>query len=476
LLIPHIGKRSVRGDSNFLLYLDIARVFASKGDFVHLLVDGNIQKGDLPEVEGVFYIVTPELRGLSYYNKMALLPQRVVEECSRRSGWRCIDAVLTSRPGIVASVKLALSAVDDAFIPVIYLEPGADDRLPRPHGGEDYRRLMAHAWQAADMCVALTQREKEVILQNLRRYISGSEIQVFMERVVVSPVGVPLDSVDAVRGVAKHPKMTLFFGARAKEVKNIDLVVKTYDRLFKVGKDIRIVVATPTHGRKVVELIGKQVLEANTAIEICSGLSRQEYLKKAAEAHVFLAMSRTEGFPVGFWEQMYLGLIGVFPRKPWAVGQLPEEYPFFFDTEEEAFALLSWIIDHYDEAKAKVAFMEPLIREKYGHDTVWTELRARVLPLCQGHQYCIGPTFRELVDDAISAIGDNEFDFNELLAYMSAQSKRMPAGNFARAEDQKYPGNYDIYRYLVELGLNVRVKGEGNIILFSREPCQTKIT
>lgn len=467
LLIPHIGKRSVRGDSNFVLYLDIARVLAASGDFVHVVVDGQADSSDLPVITNVFYIVIEPIRGLSYYNRMALLPQQVIEECARRSGHRFIDVVLTSRPMIVGSVKMALSAVDDAFVPVIYLEPGAEDRLKRI-AGEDYRRLTAQAWQSADICVVLTEREKEVVLNHSRKFLCGTEMLKLQERLFVNPVGVPTDAIDNVRGIPKNKKFTLFFGARAKEVKNIDQILKLYDLIYKSGKDVDIIVATPTHERKVVELIGKDLLQSNKAIQIHCGMGRSEYLKLAAQSHVFVAMSRLEGFPVGFWEQLYLGLVGLFPDRPWARGQLPKEYPFFFQNMEDAFTLLTWVLDHYEEAKTRTEFMQPLIREGYTKETVWGNLRKKAFELYSGHQYCMVSSFKPTIQDAIAALGET-FSFEELIAFTSAQSKRMPIGSFARAEDFKYPGNIDFYRYVLSLGYDYRLEGDGTRLVFSKK-------
>jgi glycosyltransferase involved in cell wall biosynthesis len=467
LLLPHLGKRSVKGDSNFVLYLDIARVLAASGDFVHFVVDGDVEPNDLPDIPRVFYLILPALRGLSYYNRMALLPQQVIEECSRRSGTRFVDVVLTSRPMVVAPLKMALSAVDDAFVPVIYLEPGAEDRLQRI-AGEDYRRTMAQAWQACDVCVVLTQRERDVVLAHSRRFFCGTEIQKLESRLFVNPVGVPTDSIDEVRDTPKNEKFTLFFGARAKEVKNIDQIVKLYDLIYRSGKDVRIVIATPTHERKVVELIGKERLDSNKDIQVFCGMGRSEYLKLAASSHVFVSMSRLEGFPVGFWEQLYLGLVGLFPKRPWALGQLPKEYPFFFGTVEEAFAQLSWVIDNYEEAKKKVFFMEALIREGYTKETVWGNLRSKAFELYSGHQYCMVKSFIPTLKDAIAALGDT-FTFEEVIAFTSAQSKRMPLGSYARAEDFKYPGNFDFYRYILTLSFDYKLTGNGTQLTFLRK-------
>ena len=418
LLIPHIGKRTVRGESNFVLYLDIARHFASRGDYVHILVDAEAGPQDLPFIEHVFYLrVKPPPTDLTYYARMAILPQPVIEECNQRSGCRMIDAIITSRPFLVLTAKAALSSVDAGFIPTIYLEPGADDKLRRIRN-EGFTRAMAQAWVNADKCMTLTEHEENVVLAELRKYCASTEVREFMDsRSLVLPVGVPTDAVDPFKGLPKHHKFTLFFGARVSDVKQVDQIAKLYNMIYKSGRDVRIVFCTPVQEAAAIKCIGAEVLRENKAIEVHGKMGRNAYLGMAAESHVFISMSKWEGFPVGFWEQMYLGLVGLFPRKPWALGQLPKEYPFWFDSLEDAYTQLAWIIDHYEEAKAKVAFMEPLIKEKYDKRVVWDRLRDEGVSMAmEPKQWHMIENTKVLVNEAALMLGP-QFSMTDLITY-----------------------------------------------------------
>lgn len=469
LIVPHVGKTTLKGESNFLLYLDVARFLASAGDIVHLLVDVEAADEELPKIDRVFYLrAKPAVRGLSFYNRTALLPPEVVAECHRRRGCRFIDAVLTSRAGIVQAIKTALSAVDLDMVPVVYLEPGAEDKLRRIKS-EGFKRSMAHTWLSADLCVLLTDNEKSVALEQLRTFASGSEVRAFMQRMLVNPVGVPVDAADKYRSSPKHDKFTLFFGARANDVKQLDDVYDVYDRIYRSGRDVRIVFATPSTLPRTLKHIGHGRLKENPNVEFHSQLSRDEYMRLMSGAHAFVAWSKWEGFPVGFWEQMYLGLVGLFPDKPWARSQLPKDYPFFFSTKAECFALLSTVIDRYADAKARVAGMPDLIRERYRKDVVWDSLRsAAQFAASAGQQYRLTDEMQKAIEVGVQALPE-QFSFDDLVHYVIQSSRRLPELTDMRAEDFRFPGNYDLFKHAESLGLRYHLLNEGRTLIFEKD-------
>lgn len=470
LLLPHIGKKTVRGESNFLLYRDIARYLGSRGDYVYLVVDGNFGSKDLPRMEGVRYIILPNPpRGLQYYHRMVYIHEKLIEECNRRRGLRMIDVALTSRPMAVLPLKMALSSVDVEWLPVLYLEPGAEDKVSRVRR-EDYSRCLVQSWTGADHCVLLTRRERDVIAEMLRKFSSPGDIDRFLQRVFINPVGVQTELVDRYRECSKNEKLTLFFAGRAKTVKQVDKIAALYDKVYKSGRDVRIVFATPGDLSSISRKIGLSKLAENPNIELHENVGREAYLELASSAHVFVSWSSWEGFPVGFWEQMYLGLVGLFPTKGWALGQLPEGYPFLFEDEEQAYALLTWVLDHYDEARERVAFMTDLIREEYSKDAVWRRLRDLGLQVTSGHQYKLTKSLHGLVEEA-AAVLESGFTLEDLITYVTAQSTSIPSKTDTRASDFRYPGNYDFYRFLLDLGFRAEVSGNGlETIFYPQDP------
>ncbi|SDB80185.1 Glycosyltransferase involved in cell wall bisynthesis [Raineyella antarctica] len=68
--------------------------------------------------------------------------------------------------------------------------------------------------------------------------------------------------------------------------------------------------------------------------------SRDEYWERLAYTTAFLATAADESYGMEYLEALLAGAVGVFPNLPWARALLPEGYPFFYDTEEQAEQLL----------------------------------------------------------------------------------------------------------------------------------------
>lgn len=68
--------------------------------------------------------------------------------------------------------------------------------------------------------------------------------------------------------------------------------------------------------------------------------TREEYWDELARTTAFLATAREESYGLEYVEAMLAGAIGVFPELPWAKALVPQGYPFFYRTPDEAEKLL----------------------------------------------------------------------------------------------------------------------------------------
>lgn len=148
--------------------------------------------------------------------------------------------------------------------------------------------------------------------------------------------------------------------------KRWDRILDIYNRFYAFGRDIGIVITAP----KLESVSTFPIIQSNEAIEVMFECEQPAFLRKAAECHVALWMSKVEGLTVGLLQQAYCGLILILPRKAdWVKEILRDkyaDYPFLFTRDKEAEKRLRWIYENYDEAKEMVAWMPQWIKDTYG--------------------------------------------------------------------------------------------------------------
>ena len=92
---------------------------------------------------------------------------------------------------------------------------------------------------------------------------------------------------------------------------------------------------------------------------------RFKYFEEASKCHAFLVTSDGENAPNFFVEQIYLGLIGVLPDKPYVWEMLPKDYPFIYRSKDEAYMWLAQIAGNYEHYRQQLEPYRQFIKEKY---------------------------------------------------------------------------------------------------------------
>lgn len=372
---------------------------------------------------------------------------------SRRVGSELIDAIVTSKAMLIPSLQELLSDhVRCKDIVCYHIEPGVLDK----EGGDNFEGKMQMVRTALGYAygipVFLTPYEKERGIRLAREYVSGSTLRMIDEDSIVSPVGVDVDGIDTVtKGIKKNKKFTLFFGARMNAVKQPDRIVEIYDYFFKYGRDIDIVITTGTQMLPAIRM-RRKVEKGRDYLNIKWGCSREEYLKEAAKCHAFMCWSTSEGFPVGLWEQMYLGLVGLFPNKRWATKQLPGGYKWIFGSKNEAYAMLMEIAGNWEKNHEEMRSVRELIKEEYPIGKIYAvienDLERR---LADKKTYRMTKGVVELVKEVLPIAGE-EFSLSEILELMCQQGRVFMAGSKERSATFRYPSNYDVHRWLLSYG------------------------
>lgn len=466
LILPHTGKKKVRGESNYILFEDMARTFIEKGDNVYFSVPEWTADEDIRLDRSKCKIIRVPYFG-SYYVDMALGMERITRQFSRKVSDSPIDVVITSKPFLVPYLSTCLGDSQIGPVPVLYFEPGVRDKFERlKHSGKNFNHahFLTLASYFTGYPIFLTETEKEIAREYLERYFTSSTIADFIfNKSIVLPVGVPIQVLDKYKDTPKNEEFTLFFGGRANDVKRIADIVKLYDMFYASGRKVKIELCTSTPDMLAKRYIGPEQFNKNRNIILHTGMDRDSYLKVAAGAHCFVAWSKREGFPVGLWEQMYLGLVGVFVDEQWSWGNIPKDYPYVFNNLEEGFAILSYLYDHYEEARDKVKFMAD--KASYlSKDNIYNQIRDIALGLPNSYKMTNG--IKGLIQECLPVLGD-EFKLSHLLEMMASKGRVFNKKNLVRARTYRYPSNYDIYRYLKEEGYDYDMQfGQTDDIVF----------
>jgi len=93
----------------------------------------------------------------------------------------------------------------------------------------------------------------------------------------------------------------------------------------------------------------------------------EKYLRYAKASHVGLVASPREALGVAFVEILYQGVILVFPDKDWVYQIVPKDYPFIYRDKSQAYGLLAYIVDNYEEAWEKFKHVPAFIRERFAN-------------------------------------------------------------------------------------------------------------
>ncbi len=468
LIIPHTGKKKVRGESNHLLYEDLARYLAAQGDYIYFLVPEWVEDKDLKQMNGVFYIRVD--KDEIFFNDMAWIDHKVIKMFERRGGSKFVDVVITSKPAIIPQIAATITSGRTEKTGVIYLEPGADDKFKRIQKADReelyYLTLLGYA---TSYSILLTENEKRIALEHMKTVFSPSVVAKWLDRAIVNPVGVPIDILDKYKTDERYDKFTLFFGARVNDVKNVKDIVDIYDLLYRSGRQVAIKICTSTPEALAKKYIGMERLIRNRDIELYTDMSREEYLKIARKAHVFVAWSKREGFPVGFWEQMYLGIIGIFRATPWALSQLPKDYPYIVKTKEQAYALIKDIYDNYEKHREQFKKYEQMIRERYSKDVIYNNIRNLALRIVEKARHGIS---KDLLPPLLKAYNDmpDTFTIDAFIKQADKYTKKkFPVSRLSRGYMLGYPNDYQLHLFFLEQGADFYIV-DGEVVYVKPKP------
>lgn len=462
---PQMTKRRLASDSSTLALLDMARKFTEAGDLVYFCLPPHAAPAVEDESDRLRVVVVEDVP--SFMAGAALVPAALGRLFSRSFGLYPCDAFLTTRPLAIPGIK-AMLAEPDGEVPVVYWEPGLEDKLARWRA--PWMRA-ALATGIAESCpIFLTQKELALARRLMVDYAPWAS-KSLDDRATVVGVGLKVERLRQV--MEEWPKLdgdpVVLYGGRINRVKQTSKLIRVVDRVYRAGHRLRLMVTTPGKiNPRMFKGFPKEVFE-NDYATLVVGCDRETYYRVAAQADVGISMSLREGFPVGFWEQLYLGVVVLLPDRDWVRGFVPDWYPFVYGVKNEELALhemLVEVLEDIEGARAKARFPElrEWIESRVSERHVADQVRHVGLSLVEREAVRTFGDADELMEDALGDM-PREFTLTEYVERVASMARMFPLSPEARARTFVHPSNYNMYRFLVDMGYEpVRFEGKDVVL------------
>lgn len=446
LILPLIGISNINGDSDYLFYADIVKGAKDRGWYFYMALP-EAQKGQVEELPNCEYIWVP--MGTDFFQQSMSWPHELTQIFGRREGTKMIDLLVTTRTGGSVVGQSQLSDFRRSFhIPTVLMEAMVRS-WQNPNMVDASLRAMsyclAHSWLLSD-------EERLRALEIIRKVCAPYLAQQFLDNCRIIETGVRISDLKAVIDeVPKQDKFTLFFGARFSKEKRPDKMVEMVEKFFSFGRDVNIIVTTQHVGSHDLQKYGK----SSAFTELNIGCPRNDFLRKAGSSHVFICTSDDESWPSGFWEQLYIVGLGIFPDKPWVRANLPKEYPYIYKDMMEAHTMIRYMEENYEEAKERVAWIRPWIEEHANWRTQldealdWFErIEKPTQHLSMKTDGKKGPGLGMIAVSTAEEF-DGEFTWNDYLKSLAKKTETYKPFVMART---LYPNRYEVYRHLLAHG------------------------
>lgn len=459
---PTIG--NIMGASDYVEFREACQFIVAKYPeaFFYFCLPMRVREKVVDVIERVHFVFYDD-NGFLFYEGQAEAPSGFVEMFHSRIGKYPIDAVWTTRTTIGSSLGRRLQdyRMPDGAIPVVieeYKPVDFDENAQTTTETDLVANTLAYllGWPMFD-----TWSDYELALRAAKRFLTGTAVKKIMERSVVIYCGINFELIEKiVEDTTKNQKFTVLFGGRINTLKRTDLIFECADQFYKFGRDVRTVICTPSLPKPQATALETEFPQ----FEFNWSTPKTEFLKRAAKAHVFVNASTNEGFSVGVVEQLYLGLIGVMPARPWVKGLLMEhyeKYPFIWNDRAEMLAKLKWVYENYEEAKQALKPIQEMIKERYSrkeasHKT-YDYIKACVETQDVGNLHRIGKETGKLMEKTLLLM-PKVFSLPAFCTAMANRSEVIREKDF----DNPYrgrPSKWMVYKFLQKLGCKDMVDG-----------------
>lgn len=426
-LIPNIGLADPNFDSDYYEYSKLIRAAAAfyNDMYFYLVLSDRFKNAKLDPLPRTKIMFVEETSSFSI-NQLAA-SQELIFNFHYRGGHIHTDGMVTSRANVALFFNAAVTDPQRRYAyPTVFRQPCLEDESQLDESGIVYDMMQSMVFAACNPIVKGQQAYERSRLM-AGRYLSPTCVEWFDQSVFVTTSGLELDYFDMLlKKNEKHEKFTLFSGTRINTTKRVEKVFQLYDKFYSSGRNVQVVVTAPNPEGSV---FGKKFVSEylQGAIKwFYTSCPRDKYFEEASKAHVFLVASIGENISNFLVEQLYLGLIGIVPDMPYVWEMLPRDYPFCYRSFDEAYTILMWIQEHYDEARAKVEPYRQMIREKYAESLVFKQEVDHIRKVVMtSHEAALARPSSTLLDEVVKqALLEFDVDF-KLDTFISVANKQM---------------------------------------------------
>ena len=376
-MVPNVGIARLKSDNDYGEVERIIQYCAQKYDdmFFYVVLSEKwkeqLQDSDLPKTKIIWLNKDGD-----FMHRHSCIDSKFAEYFNVRGGKYLVDCIYSTRLFEGAHIAQLLTDYRTShYIPVVLATIA-----PWDYGtfGEDRARPRLQYDLATAASYALCNpvfygvRDYEDGLAYVKHCLSSYFVKQFKETSMYANVSLSIPEMDEIiKSTQKYKKFTLYYGTRFATVKQVDKVMKVYEQLYSFGMKADIIFTTQT-GRMPVMMkkYVQETLKKGSIKYLITDYGKFRYMREAARGHVFMAASLDENASGFIIEQVYLGLVGVLPNREWVFESFPRDYPFLWNNLSEAYAMIKWIYENYDEAKAKMEPYRKMIKETHTSDNM----------------------------------------------------------------------------------------------------------
>ena len=366
LFVPRIITAELAAESDWSIYRSIIDMLSAREPsfFYAWLRRGDEDAANL--WENVEYFA--EETQLQFYAQSAgAVTGRLFELFNRQSGPYPVDAVFTSRAGLVPSLMNGLAHTPDHPVTCVVMDPHVYVPGAAAH---DLVTELGAAPRALGYALGLgvyySDWEREEAMRCVDLWLSPAARRLADERSFVCPVGVDVPA-DALDRRPKQDRKRILFCGRLNTNKRWADILDAYAKVAMKRDDMDVWVHAGTGAFKKLDGPGKSAPNAKWHHTTERLPLRSDYHKLLATASVAAYGSDDEGANATVLEMLAWG-IGLALRSRTWVKKLfwPLEYPFQYKTFKELPELLDWMLDNEDEVRRRLTPIREMIQAKHG--------------------------------------------------------------------------------------------------------------
>lgn len=454
--MPNLGFGTIWGESNFILYYNLARLWEEHNLKSRVLFLVPLEfKGKLPEVGNISWIYEKER--VYFFTNSGLFSGSMHGILHPAYTTTPVDCVVMNRPVLAGSLGAFLfdrSAGEEVVVIVNHDSVAGLMCKTQDLDLKKYNILKMLSYALLPN-VYNVRWEMECVFDMVRKYLPPYYVDMAMKNAKLIPLGFPNRKIDnAIRDVEKNDKFTMIFAGRWNSAKRIDDIVETFEKVLLLEEDVQACLVNPKGTMR--DSVKRLKEKFGDRVKLVVDIKQEDYWREVKRSHVFLYFSPVEGYPVTAREVFYIGVPIVLPRREWVkdlLGKYYDEYPYMhnLNTNEAAF-MIKAIKENYNEAlvwveKIKRDILEEEKLENTGKKWYFylqelvKEKRRKIIDT-------IGEGGMEMILSAYDEIGEGEvFSFTDFVELMK---------KFARANKDLFGTSktklsaYKVYYWLAE--------------------------